>query len=86
MSATPTATSPTMTATPTETCRHYGWFGGCLDPKSSSSLSSATLTSSSAMLTPTHAAGVERCEKRALWGLGWCKEWVSAIAEDNAEL
>jgi lipase ATG15 len=86
MSATPTATSPTMTATPTETCRHYGWFGGCLDPKSSSSLSSATLTSSSAMLTPTHAAGVERCEKRVLWGLGWCKEWVSAIAEDNAEL
>ncbi|KAF8250900.1 alpha/beta-hydrolase [Wilcoxina mikolae CBS 423.85] len=79
-------TSATPTATPTETCRHYGWFGGCLDPESSPTPSTITSTSSSAIPTPTHAAGVERCEKRAMWGLGWCKEWTSAIAEDNAEL
>ncbi|OCK86305.1 alpha/beta-hydrolase [Lepidopterella palustris CBS 459.81] len=56
----PTRTTPTSLA-PTSTCAHYGWFGNCKDPISTTS------TKDTSFVTPT--ARSTTCKHKAWFGL-----------------
>jgi len=65
---TTTVTSSTVQPTTSEVCSHHGWFGRCLDPEPSTPAPSPT--------TSTEPKSKSGCQDRALWGMGWCREWV----------
>src|SRR5205807_10555677 len=58
------ATRTSTSTTPTETCTHYGWFGGCLDP--------SPITNSNTPVTPTStpspSSPAETCRKFFFFG------------------
>ncbi|KAI5782683.1 Alpha/Beta hydrolase protein [Geopyxis carbonaria] len=66
--STAAATSPMPTSS--ETCKHYGWFGGCLDPE--------PFPTSASTLHSTQPAATSSCtHPGAIWG---CKDAPSSTA------